>query len=237
MGNADQGDPIYAMFRDLHRALVGPESRDETLARIAELGARTVPGCDLLSVSAPARGTRTVAHWGDDPDPLDQAQYDADAGPCLEAIRAVSRISIDDISRESRWPEFRAAALEQRVVGSLSLPLVAADQVLGSLNVYTRTSVGDDGTRVADLFAEQAAIALYNATMSSDLLDRSDDLRAALLTRDVIGQAKGILMYQRRITADQAFDVLRVASQRANRKLRDIAVEVAETGVLPDDGP
>jgi len=73
--------------------------------------------------------------------------------------------------------------------------------------------------------------------MSSDLLDRSDDLRAALLTRDVIGQAKGILMYQRRITADQAFDVLRVASQRANRKLRDIAVEVAETGVLPDDGP
>src|SRR5215207_9884948 len=144
MSDADRDDPVYDTLRTLHRALVDPEPREQTLNRIAEAGARAVPGCDLLSVTTiDERGARTVGHWGDDPTPIDRAQYESDRGPCLASLR-----------EESRWPEFREAALDQDVVGSLSLPLVAADRVLGSINMYSRSTL-DPESRLADLFAEQ----------------------------------------------------------------------------------
>jgi len=235
MSDGDRDDPVYDTLRTLHRALVDPEPREQTLNRIAEAGARAVPGCDLLSVTTiDERGARTVGHWGDDPTPIDHAQYESDRGPCLASLRSAERIFIDDVREESRWPEFREAALDQDVVGSLSLPLVAADRILGSINMYSRSTL-DPESRLADLFAEQAAIALYNATATATALDLADNLREALISRYIIGQAKGILMHQRRVSADEAFDLLRIASQRSNRKLRDLADEVTETGALPDE--
>ena len=68
------------------------------------------------------------------------------------------------------------------------------------------------------------------------LTDKVEGLQEALLSRDVIGQAKGILMERLHLTSDQAFEQLRTASQRANRKVRDIAAELAETGAWPLDG-
>jgi GAF domain-containing protein len=235
MSDAGRDDPVSYALLDLHRALAERETTEQTLSRIAEIGARAVPGCDMLSVTATdGGGARTVAHWGDDPTPIDRAQYEADRGPCLDAMRAVARISIDDVATDTRWPEFRRAALEQGVAGSLSLPITAAGQTFGSINMYSRSTIDAD-SHVADLFAEQAAIALYNATITEHAIGLADDLRRALITRDLIGQAKGVLMHQRRVGAGEAFDLLRIASQRSNRKLRDIALDVAETGALPDD--
>ena len=65
------------------------------------------------------------------------------------------------------------------------------------------------------------------------LTDKVEGLEEALLSRDVIGQAKGILMERLHITSDQAFEELRSVSQKQNRKVRDIAAEVAETGEWP----
>ncbi len=71
------------------------------------------------------------------------------------------------------------------------------------------------------------------ADLVQALTDKIAGLEEALLSRDVIGQAKGILMERLHMTAEQAFEELRTASQRQNRKVRDIAAELAETGEWP----
>ncbi len=66
---------------------------------------------------------------------------------------------------------------------------------------------------------------------------RSSNLQTALLSREIIGQAQGILMERERITADQAFDLLRRSSQHLNLKLRDVAQELVDTGAVPGEIP
>jgi AmiR/NasT family two-component response regulator len=101
------------------------------------------------------------------------------------------------------------------------------DQRLGSVSLYATDprafSLADDN--VARLFASQAALALAEA-------HRADQLRQALSSRDIIGQAKGILMERHRVTADEAFRLLSMSSQRVNRKLADVARILTETGTL-----
>jgi AmiR/NasT family two-component response regulator len=101
------------------------------------------------------------------------------------------------------------------------------DRRLGSVSLYAADqaafALADE--YVARLFATQAALALAEAR-------RTGQMRQALANRDVIGQAKGILMERHRITADEAFKMLSAQSQRANRKLADVARRLAETGTL-----
>lgn len=86
----------------------------------------------------------------------------------------------------------------------------------------------------AQLFSEQIAIALTNALTASEAIELAEQRRESLRFRDVIGQAKGILMAQRMITADAAFEELCVVSQRQNRKLRDVAEDLARNGTFAD---
>ena len=99
---------------------------------------------------------------------------------------------------------------------------------LGALNLYGRhtNAFDDESERVGLLFASHAAIAFADA-------ERVRNLRIAVDRRDIIGQGKGILMERYRITADQAFDLLRRASQESNRKVFDVAWDLASTGDFP----
>jgi AmiR/NasT family two-component response regulator len=102
--------------------------------------------------------------------------------------------------------------------------LVTRNQVTGALNLYSLTqSFDSDDLAVAEAFATQAAVALRNAETYQRTRDLVDRLNEALASRDVIGQAKGILMAQARCDPDEAFDILRAESQRRNVKLRDVA--------------
>ena len=104
---------------------------------------------------------------------------------------------------------------------------VVGDQ-LGAMNLYSRTPHAFDGEseEIGQLLAGHAAIALAGA-------EHENNLRAGIANRDLIGQAKGILMERYRLTADQAFTALARVSQDLNRKLVDIARELVETGALP----
>ncbi len=112
----------------------------------------------------------------------------------------------------------------------LSTPLALRERTLGSLNLYSRTeeSFAPAEEQAAQAFAGQASVVLTNATALATSAMVNDQLREALVTRDVIGQAKGILMARQGCSADEAFDVLRRASQRANRTLADMAEELVE---------
>ncbi len=158
---------------------------------------------------------------------LDLQQQQAGEGPCIEAARQQAVIRIDDTRSDPRWPGFMAEAVKYRVLSQLCIPLWVDERCLGTLSLYA----GDPSAftaldeRITAMFATMAALALADAL-------RVVQMRAAVVNRDLIGQAKGILMERHRITADAAFALLAGASQRRNVKLTEVAADLVETGEL-----
>jgi GAF domain-containing protein len=169
------------------------------------------------------------ATTGRAPQLLDTKQQETGRGPCIDAAREQALICVNDLQRDPRWPEFSAEARACGVSSMLCAPLWISERTLGTLSLYAPQSAafGEHDKRIIELFATLAALALAEA-------QRTDHLRAALLNRDVIGQAKGILMARFDINADAAFSTLKRVSQDQNKKLHEIARQVAETRELPD---
>lgn len=159
---------------------------------------------------------------------IDTLQYEASAGPCLSAAEERKLYRIDDVAIEDRWPDFCRAATAEGVKSVLSIPFIPLNEPIGALNVYSYTAAAFDDVQeqVANLLAQQAAIVLANSKAFAGAEELNVQLREALGSRDVIGQAKGIIMERERVSAETAFDILKGLSQRANRKLRDVAQEV-----------
>ena len=232
------GDPeLENAVRSLSRLLLTEETLEATHGRVASLACRALPPCDLASVTMvndgrPSTPVQTDPLAAD----LDSVQYRSRRGPCLEAYQ-VGKIVREKISENAeRWPEFSTAATKAGVQSVLAVPLVANDQPLGALNLYSKSPAGYDevAEETALLFSQQAAVACANAEVYWRTFTLTEHLREALESRDVIGQAKGILMARRNCTADAAFQALRQASQRRNIKLREVAEQVVYLGDLED---
>jgi GAF domain-containing protein len=194
-----------------HAAAAHPAAKDAGL--ILLIGGKLIP----------------QATTGRAPQLLDIKQQETGRGPCIDAARDQTLICVNDLQRDPRWPEFSAKARACGVSSMLCAPLWINERTLGTLSLYAPQSAafGEHDKRIIELFATLAALALAEA-------QRTDHLRAALLNRDVIGQAKGILMACFDIDADAAFSTLKRVSQDQNKKLHEIAREVAETRELPD---
>jgi hypothetical protein len=124
-------------------------------------------------------------------------------------------------SSASSWPEFSRAAQEQGVASSLSLPLYDESGPLGAFNVYRcEEGVFPDQDRNV-IAATSSLVAVVLALAGARVL--AQQLKQAMETRATIEQAKGIVMNQSGATPDEAFAILRKASQRENQPLRDIA--------------
>jgi GAF domain-containing protein len=166
---------------------------------------------------------------GEEPPPLDELQQRTGTGPCIDASRDQEIVRIPDMRESDRWPEFSALAVELGIRAMICLPLWVDDARLGSLSLYSEQprDFDDRTARVCTLLATHAALALSDAL-------RTENLLRALDGRDVIGQAKGILIERLRVTSDEAFRLLSKASQNSNRKLGDVAAQLVETGALPD---
>jgi len=227
---------LDSALRILSRLLHAEETLDATLGRVAGLACRTLGACDMASVTLMDNGRPSTPAQTEPASHLDGAQYRSQRGPCLEAysLRKVVRGTIPDSA--DHWPEFTATAAEAGVRSVLAVPLVAGERPLGALNLYSRTTdrFGHDDEQTAVLFSEQAAVACANAEVYWRTHSLTEHLREALESRDVIGQAKGILMARRGCTPDAAFELLRRASQHRNTKLRQIAEQVVYLGDLED---
>jgi GAF domain-containing protein len=133
---------------------------------------------------------------------------------------------------EQRWPRFSARAAGLGVGSMLSIQLYVRGEDLGALNLYHDRAGGfdDESEHIGLLLASHAGVALAAA-------QRQESLRAAVDTRDLIGQAKGILMERHKITADRAFALLVQVSQASGRKLRDVADHLVSSGELTGSQP
>jgi GAF domain-containing protein len=208
---------------------VGEGTLAETLQRVADLTAKAVPPAAMTGITMLVDGKPATAVFTDETAPeIDQAQYETGSGPCLDAFRDGCVYRIDRTEDEDRWPEFAKSAFDHGIRSTLSLPMVAWERGIGALNCYSRDEAAfTEADEVAGTaFARQASIALANAQAYWDAHDLSENLAEAMRSRAVIEQAKGVLVERSGVDADGAFDVLKRASQRSNRKLRDIAAEI-----------
>jgi GAF domain-containing protein len=234
-GHDQIADSLSAGVPGTTQALFAAGSETDTLRQIVLLAVEGVEGCDHASVflvagdkvSAPASSDRVARE-------LDTLQQHFGEGPCLEVIRQSDVIYADDLVGASRWTSFGPAAIAAGVRSILSLRLEASE-TLGALNLYATypQAFGVMDRARALILATLASHAVAAARSHKAEEDRAEHLTSALLTRETIGQAQGILMERERISADQAFDVLRRASQRLNIKLRDVAQNLVETGENP----
>jgi hypothetical protein len=218
--------------------LFAPGSVEATLARIVQLAAATVESCDAAGILVlEGDALRVAAASSPLADELDRAQIDASEGPCVDAALIGQTIYADDLTTESRWPRFTAQAVDAgaRTVLAFSLAGTRAS----ALNLYAQlpAAFGAADRAQGQLYATLARLAIDSAEERAAGEIRAGNLQAALRTRELIGQAQGILMERERITAEQAFAVLRRASQHMNMKVHQIAQSLVETGEAPDTGP
>ena len=227
---------LAMVFADIAEQLYNADSVDDVLSRIAEAAVSTIAGCRMASVTLLERSEyRTAASTDPAATAVDQAQYQAHEGPCLDAVDAamVYAQSFPD----ERWPILASRPTESGVQSALSYRLAAAssttaDSSSGSLNSYgvIPYAFNDNAQEVGLILAAHASVAARAVNERSTLQSLGLDLQQVLLSRDVIGQAKGILMERLEIPPEDAFDLLRRSSQNLNVKLRDVARGLAETG-------
>jgi GAF domain-containing protein len=234
-------DDMAETFSDIARRLYRAETVEDTLQEIADLSCRTVNGCDFAGMSfVRGREIETPAQTHPTIGELDALQSELGEGPCVDAIAEHETFYSQDLADEERWPKFSSRAVEKGMRSLLSFRLFIdegeeGERTMGALNLYSRERAAfDESAReVGLILASHASVALAGAQALADQKEQVAHLGQALTSRDVIGQAKGILMERERLTADQAFDLLRRASQHLNIKLRDVADRVAETGERP----
>jgi hypothetical protein len=227
-------------FAQIAEHLYQADTFDEVLSRIAEAAVSTLTGCQLASVTLRKDGAfRTAASTHPAATDVDQAQYQASEGPCFDAIDDV--IVYAPAFPDNRWPRLGARPTESGVQSAVSYQLTTAApltdvSLVGSLNSYATSPHAFDveAREIGLVLAAHASVAASTVGERTALEQLGRQLHEALSSRDVIGQAKGILMERLRITPEEAFDALRRASQRLNLKLREIARNLAETGEFTD---
>ncbi len=214
---------------ELARSLQSHRDSEEMLNELVTAAVRLIPGVDEASISVVTdrRGVSSRLPTGELPARVDALQEETGQGPCLDAMYDQHTLRVSDMAHEQRWPRFAARAAEAGAASMLSIQLWVEGDNLGALNLYSRRvdAFDDESEQVGLLFASHAAVAFAGAHEMSHM-------RAALATRDLIGQAKGILMERYKVTGDQAFRLLVKVSNDNNLALRSVAEDLASTGVL-----
>lgn len=219
---------LSEIARDLEAADDAQSAMDRIVrAAVAEIAGACGAAITLLdhgTISSPAHSDEVAARVG-------RAQEETGEGPCVDTSRQEVTLRSDDLSSEDRWPRWGAAAVENGVFSAMSFQLFVAADSMGALDVYGgRANCFDlEAENTGLLLASHAAIAMAG-------IRKMEHLRSAVDSRDVIGQAKGILMERYKIGPGPAFDLLVVASHRTHNKLRDVAAHLADTGELKTAG-
>ncbi|HEX8510797.1 MAG TPA: GAF and ANTAR domain-containing protein [Propionibacteriaceae bacterium] len=225
-----QTDPQRA-FAELSRIMLGDQPLNETLQRVAELSQQVIPEVHDASVTLiEGDRVRTVVFTGRLAVDLDERQYDAGFGPCLDAAMTGNTIVVDTSDTSTSYADFNRVAYRAGVRHVLSVGLPVPQRVVGGLNLYGRNTepFDEDSMQLALTFATYAAVAVANAALYSSTANLAKQMQLAVKSRAVIDQAKGILMAQYRYSGDDAFAALVQLSQHRNVKLREVAQTIVD---------
>jgi GAF domain-containing protein len=168
---------------------------------------------------------------------LELFELQAQEGPCLDAFRTGERVEHQDLRAESaHWPSFSAAALSEGFQSVSALPLRFRDVTLGALNLFsvTQTPMAEEDVIVARAFADLATLSIVQHRGSTGAQLENEQLSAALTSRVVIEQAKGVVAERAGVDLAEAFSRLRAHARKNNLRLTDVA-EAAVAGTLDLD--
>lgn len=228
--DSDTWESFGEQLAEMARDLLAQESVQQTLDRIGVHAVNLVDGCEDAGILTIDRGeVATLSATSDLVRDSDRLQGEVGQGPCYDATRHHERVyRIRDTAHESRWPLYVPEARKLGVGSMMGFLLYTVDDNLGALNLYSPhpDAFTDRSEQIGWLLASHAAVAFSSARTHAQL-------NTALKTRHEIGEAIGILMGRHGLTEEQAFAVLRKASQEHNIKLRDLARTVTETGDIP----
>lgn len=222
MGREMPRQRISALARDLR----SEETKDQTLGHVVRSAVDMIEPCESAAITLVDRkgSSRSAAATSDLPVRNDQLQREVGEGPCLDAIWKESVISVPDLRAEQRWIRWASRARQELGIGSLvCFQLFTHEDRVGALNLLSSRvdAFTEQDLDVGAAIAAQASVALAAA-------GEIDNLRTAIGSRTVIGQATGLLMAEYDLSADAAFGVLRRLSMEQNRKLIDVARELVE---------
>jgi GAF domain-containing protein len=220
-------DELWDVLRDGPDRFVSPE-------RIVEFAAASIPHAEHcgLSVSRANRPPQSLGSSGPLPATVDALQHTIGEGPCLDSLRDDRLTQVDDLEADARWPRFAERCIaETGVVSVLSVPLTLGGRDQAALNLYATTShvFEERDAALGSIVAPFAALSIQQALRERD----ASDFEEALSSSRQIGTAVGILMARESVTSEQAFELLRSASNHLNQKVRQIAALVELTGELP----
>lgn len=227
--SSSDGSDWADTFASIARDLLAEPDVDHTLDRAVYLCREVIDGCQAAGVSITMRGRdrqriETPAATDESVQRAHDLQYEIGEGPCLDAIWEHKTTFVDDLANDERWPTWGPRVVEDLGYASvLSLQLFNTKDNLGSLNLYSdqRGAFDVEAQQTGLVMAAHAAVALTGARAKADLEQAAE-------TRLIIGQAEGMLMERLGMTAEQAFETLRRASNERNVKLRDIAREIVQ---------
>lgn len=242
---SDRPEPLAAL-EELTGLLLATDTVEGVLERVAAAARYVIPGTDLVSITLRGEDGTSETPVGTGPVAieLDEAQYRNGSGPCVDSAApdGPAYALSNDLTGPNPWPAFAANATALGYKSVLSTALLAGPGSVpftGALNVYSaRPDAFDDGARdLAFVLATHASLALALAHTRQGLADADRigaNLREAVKSRTVIGQAVGILMARRNLTADEAFEVLKRTSQNRNIKLAGLAVLLSKEPDVAD---
>lgn len=212
-------DDLVHLLGSLAVELEGHSDPESVLHEIVASSVRLVPGARWAGISLLEKD-RVQSRAPTDPvvAELDEMQSVLNEGPCLSALREQRTVKVDDMATEDRWPNFAAAAVDRGVRSLLSFRLFVRRGNLGALNLYGgETNVFDDESiLIGEVLAQHASVALAR-------LNSEARFQKALDSRDIIGQAKGLLMQRNGVDGLHAFRMLLKVSQESHTKLVDVA--------------
>jgi GAF domain-containing protein len=215
-------------FAEISRVLLAEPDVQSTLDKICELLVETVEGCNHAVVTLVRDHHLESPAASDDVGPaVDAIQLEVDEGPCVEAIREHHVVVTDDLTTESRWPQFcRRAVATTGIRSMLAFRMFVAADTLGSLNLYSKQAQAftDESLAVGTIFAAHASVALRAAQTQEDLAR----LREVVEARELIGQAKGIVMGRQGISSEAAMGILCRGAERLKIELRELTRRVVE---------
>jgi GAF domain-containing protein len=223
---------LSAAFRSLSGVLLSDETLQSALRLVTALATETVPGSTGAGVTLTDDDGRlmTTAASDDVVQRADALQYEVNAGPCLDAMRQLRLVRIDDLGRETRWPAWTGQARSLGIASVLSVPLHVRGDVTGALKVYAPqpSRFDEREERLLGMFAEQATILLANVRTRDELERANARLRVVVGSRDLVSMAKGIIMARRDLGERAAFAALVEASRQDDVPVREIARRILD---------
>ncbi|BBZ06378.1 hypothetical protein MDOR_05470 [Mycolicibacterium doricum] len=210
---------------ELAREVAAPTKIDVVLKRVTATVMELISGADAAGVLL-IKGGKFESHaiTSELPHQLDVLQEQLQEGPCFEAAVNEPVVRTDDFRTETRWPRYSKAVADMGVHSGLAFKLYTTSKTAGALDVFSYRPHAFDAEdeAVGSVLAAHAAAAIVASR-------REKDLQAAIISRDVIGQAKGIIMERFHIDADSAFEPLRQLSQSTQIRLVEIARRIVDS--------